>query len=363
MAPVSEAELRRRAEQLLGHRRAARLGQDGDHPGRAPARRPVGAGRRRSRLRPDGRTRPGPDPAAGPAAGSASGPPSVPRSGRRAGRARVPPRRPVPRPVRRGRAGPGRAPWPASRRPPSGCRRRPRAPGRARAASIRVSARRRHSGPALGVDLAGVAEALGHRQHGGQRDLHLLRPVVVLELEVPDRAPGPPARGRRWRRGGRAARPARARPARSPRRWSCGRAARGRRGRRRAARRPGRAPWPGCRSRRTPGRRRAGPSSAPQATASRRTSSAPGGPSVTTVQVPPLSRARVTPCGHGPAAVRVHLDAPRRRAPAGRPELERLGQRDLLGQRRDPQRDHRPPGSPGGGSADPAVTRAAGARP
>ena len=37
------------------------------------------------------------------------------------------------------------------------------------------------------------------------------------------------------------------------------------------------------------------PASAPQATASRRTSSAPSGPSVTTVQVPPLSRASVTP--------------------------------------------------------------------
>ncbi len=37
------------------------------------------------------------------------------------------------------------------------------------------------------------------------------------------------------------------------------------------------------------------PSSAPQATASRRTSSAPGGPSVTTVQEPPVSRANVTP--------------------------------------------------------------------
>ena len=80
------------------------------------------------------------------------------------------------------------------------------------------------------------------------------------------------------------------------------------------------------------------PASAPQATASRRTSSAPGGPSVTTVQVPPLSRARATPCGHGPPAVGVHLDLHAGAHQPAVPELERLGQRDLLGQGRDPQR-------------------------
>ena len=48
--------------------------------------------------------------------------------------------------------------------------------------------RRRHGGAARRVHLAGVAEALGHREHRGQRQLHLLCPVVVLELEAPDRA-------------------------------------------------------------------------------------------------------------------------------------------------------------------------------
>ena len=48
-------------------------------------------------------------------------------------------------------------------------------------------ARRVDGGPALGVHLAGLAEPLGHRQHGGQVHLHLLRPVVVLELEAQER--------------------------------------------------------------------------------------------------------------------------------------------------------------------------------
>ena len=42
---------------------------------------------------------------------------------------------------------------------------------------------RRDGRPSLGVDLAGVAEALGHRQDGGEGDLRLLGAVVELELE------------------------------------------------------------------------------------------------------------------------------------------------------------------------------------
>ena len=45
-------------------------------------------------------------------------------------------------------------------------------------------ARRVDGGATLGTHLAGLAEPLGHRQHGGQVHLHLLRPVVVLELEA-----------------------------------------------------------------------------------------------------------------------------------------------------------------------------------
>ena len=47
---------------------------------------------------------------------------------------------------------------------------------------------RRDGRPPRRVDLAGVAEALGHRQDGRQGDLGLLGPVVVLELEAQGRA-------------------------------------------------------------------------------------------------------------------------------------------------------------------------------
>ena len=52
-----------------------------------------------------------------------------------------------------------------------------------------MSRARGDGSPARRIDLAGVAEALGHGEHGGQRQLNLLGPVVVLELELPDRAP------------------------------------------------------------------------------------------------------------------------------------------------------------------------------
>ena len=46
----------------------------------------------------------------------------------------------------------------------------------------------RHGGPSRRVDLAGVAQPLGHGEHGRQHRLHLLHAVVVLEFKGPDRA-------------------------------------------------------------------------------------------------------------------------------------------------------------------------------
>ena len=168
-------EPRRGAEQLLRQRGATRLGQDGDHPGRAPARRPVGVGGQVCRRRRHGRTR-----------------------ARARSRSRRKGAAPAELPyslfdLRRDRSHHD-APRPLVLHRPRGADHR-RAPGfppgsRAELAGVHPGqARRRHGGAARGVDLAGVAEALGHRQHGGQRDLHLLRPVVVLELQPPERAP------------------------------------------------------------------------------------------------------------------------------------------------------------------------------
>ena len=130
------------------------------------------------------------------------------------------------------------------------------------------------------------------------------------------------------------------------------------------------------------------PASAPQATASRRTSSAPGGPSVTTVQVPPVSRASVTPsatarrqygfisrptpCADQPAARRAAATRPAgpawpaTRCAAGRPRpgspahrltgspAHRLAGRPAV--RRDAVR-HRPSAAPAGLRGSDAATR------
>ena len=157
------AEVRCGTEKLLGHPPAPGLGQDGDHAGGTPVRGPAVTRRRSRRV---GARRQG--------AASEEQPHGLvdlcversvedeqgavvlqgPRrpDGRRA--ARVAPRARA----ERGGAHPGE--------PVGG-----------------------HGRPSLGVDLAGVAEALGHGEHRGQRQLHLLRPVIVLELEVPHRAP------------------------------------------------------------------------------------------------------------------------------------------------------------------------------
>ena len=80
------------------------------------------------------------------------------------------------------------------------------------------------------------------------------------------------------------------------------------------------------------------PESAPQANASRRTSSASGGPRVTTVQEPPLWRASVTPCATARRQYGVHLgnDAVADQAPVL--QVQRFGDRDLLDERGHAQR-------------------------
>ena len=132
--------------------------------------------------------------------------------------------------------------------------------------------------------------------------------------------------------------PPRAPPGRSRRRWSCGRAGRGRTGRRPAARPPGPAPWPACPIPPNAGSHTCSPDVAPQATASRRTSSALGGPERDDGARSPGGLGQGDPLGDGASAVRVHLEVD---AVADQPpplEAERLGERHLLGQRRDPQR-------------------------
>ncbi len=64
----------------------------------------------------------------------------------------------------------------------------PQGPGPRSAAPSRDRRAAVDGGPALGVDLAGLAEPLGHRQHGRQVHLDLLGPVVVLELEAQERS-------------------------------------------------------------------------------------------------------------------------------------------------------------------------------
>ncbi len=59
----------------------------------------------------------------------------------------------------------------------------PRARAELRGAEPR-NARGGHGRPSRRVDLARVAQALRHREHGRQRDLDVLRAVVVLELEA-----------------------------------------------------------------------------------------------------------------------------------------------------------------------------------
>ena len=180
------------------------------------------------------------------------------------------------------------------------------------------------------------------------------------------RGPGPAAGGPRWRRGGRATRPARGRPARSRRRWSCG---------------PRRTRSNGPAARSAAARARAvasvsepakagsqtwSPASAPQATASRRTSSALGRPEGHDGAGATGVAGQGDALGDGAPAVRVHLDAD---AGADQPavfEPERLGQRDLLGQGRDRQRvaggpahwpAHRPSAAPAGLRGSDAPTR------
>ena len=154
--------------------------------------------------------------------------------------------------------------------------------------------RRRHGGPSRRVDLAGIAQALGHREHRRQCDLHLLRTVVVLQFQGPDRAPvvqpaDAAGEGEIEQFGQLRAHLARlpvdgVTPEEDQVEGPCGAQDSGQRarcGQGVRAREGGVAGvHPGVGA---PGHRLA------------QTSSAPGGPSVTTVQVPPVARASETP--------------------------------------------------------------------
>ena len=153
---------------------------------------------------------------------------------------------------------------------------------------------RRDGRPSLGVDLAGVAEALGHGQDGGEGDLGLLGAVVELELESQGRpqvlqAADPTGEGEIQQLGdlgphltrltvdGVAAEEHEVEGAGGPSAAASARAVA-------SVSDPANASsqtWT--------------PESAPQATASRSTSSALGGPRVTTVHEPPVAPARMTP--------------------------------------------------------------------
>ena len=150
-------------------------------------------------------------------------------------------------------------------RPPSGGPAPPRAPGPSRAASNRVRPGGRHGGAARRVDLAGVAQALGHREQAGAPS-----PTSCPSPRSSSRghrAPVFQARPRR-RSGGRVVGQLGADLSRLPvdelrpsEDEVEGPAARGRR--------PGRAPSPVCRTRRRLGSQACRPARAPQATASR----------------------------------------------------------------------------------------------
>ncbi len=210
--------------------------------------------------------------------------------------------------------------------------------------------RGRDGGPARGVHLARFAQALGDREHGGQRDLDLLPAVVVLELEaqggavVLERAHPAGEREVEERRhlgphlpglpvNGVAAEQDEIEGTRG--------AQRGRQGPRRGERvgaGEGRVADVQARGR-PPGDRLA------------QDVLGPGGPEGDHGARPPGGPGQRDPLGHGAAAVRVHLDVD---APAHQPSLleaERRRDRDLLGQRRDPQR------LPGGTPHRAALTR------
>ena len=198
-------------------------------------------------------------------------------------------------------------------------------------------ARGGHRGPALGLHLAGVAEPFGHREHRRQRDLDLLHAVVVLELEAQERAavfePAHPAReGEVEQR--RHLGPDLTRlavdgvAAEQDEVEGAGDAQRGRQGPRRGERvgsgehRVGHVQPGGG----TPGH--------PLAQDVLRT----GGPERHDRARAARGLRQRDPLGHGAAAVRVHLEVDVVADQSPLLEAERLGQRDLLDERRDPQR-------------------------
>ena len=187
-----------------------------------------------------------------------------------------------------------RAPWPASPRPSSGCPPPPRARGRAGAASTRVSRAGATAARPAGSTLQGSQRRSATESTAGSASSTSCDPSSCSSSRCQT---GPLSCSRRTPLAkGRSSSSASSGPTcpvspsmelRPRRMRSNGPAARSTAARARAVARvsePAKAASQAC-----------SPASAPQATASRRTSSAPGGPSVTTVQVPPVSRASVTP--------------------------------------------------------------------